>query len=197
MSTYLAAARAFAAQVHALPADLSGPGLGDWDLRALVGHTSRSLVTVLTYLAQPADEVAVDSAAAYFALLGTSGATSGADVTARGVAAGEALGADPAAYVDDLLDRVTTRPRRDRGRPRHHHRRRRDAAQRLPADAHLRAGRARARHRGGHRRRVGSAAGRPQRRPWLLAAEVAVLTGSGTDLLRLATGRPATGISIV
>ena len=80
MSTYLAAARAFAAQVQALPADLSGPGLGEWDLRALVGHTSRSLVTVITYLEQPVDAVAVDSPAAYFALLGSSGVTAGADV---------------------------------------------------------------------------------------------------------------------
>ena len=30
------------------------PGLGDWDVRALVGHTSRSLLTVETYLARPA-----------------------------------------------------------------------------------------------------------------------------------------------
>ncbi len=53
-ATYLSAAASFVAQVAAIPAsDLTGPGLGDWDLRALVGHTSRSLVTVETYLESP------------------------------------------------------------------------------------------------------------------------------------------------
>ena len=31
-----------------------GAGLGEWDLRALVGHASRSLITVSTYLQRPA-----------------------------------------------------------------------------------------------------------------------------------------------
>ncbi len=35
------------------------PGLGEWDVRALVGHTSRSLLTVEAYLARPADGVEV------------------------------------------------------------------------------------------------------------------------------------------
>jgi len=30
------------------------PGLGEWDVRSLVGHTSRALLTVETYLARPA-----------------------------------------------------------------------------------------------------------------------------------------------
>ena len=44
----------------------SRPGLGEWDVRALVGHTSRSLLTVEMYLARPAAVVEVDSAADYF-----------------------------------------------------------------------------------------------------------------------------------
>ena len=32
------------------------PGLGEWDVRALVGHTSRSLLTVEAYLGQPAQK---------------------------------------------------------------------------------------------------------------------------------------------
>src|SRR4051812_44038244 len=43
-----------------------GPGLGEWDVRALVGHTSRSLVTVETYLARPATEVDVASPTGYY-----------------------------------------------------------------------------------------------------------------------------------
>src|SRR6516162_6198325 len=42
------------------------PGLGEWDVRALVGHTSRALVTVETYLARPASAVEVASAPDYF-----------------------------------------------------------------------------------------------------------------------------------
>ena len=43
------AARAVAALVDTIPPERwDGPGLGEWDLRALVGHTSRSLLTVET-----------------------------------------------------------------------------------------------------------------------------------------------------
>ena len=59
--------------------------------------------------------------------------------------AGVALGEDPAAYVAELAARVVGMPA-SCGVPAHHDRRR-DAARRVPADPHLRAGRARARHR--------------------------------------------------
>ena len=39
------------------------PGLGEWDVRSLVGHTSRALLTVETYLATPAEVVEVGSTA--------------------------------------------------------------------------------------------------------------------------------------
>jgi hypothetical protein len=80
------------------------PGLGEWDVRALVGHTSRSLLTVEAYLAQPAAAVEVPSAAAYYDAI--SGMTSGPAVAARGVAAGEALGDDPATAVHEIAARV-------------------------------------------------------------------------------------------
>ena len=94
---YAAAARAFADLVGRLPGTAyDGPGLGDWDLRALVGHTARALVTVRTYLDQPADDATVESAADYLALA-TRTATDPAAVLERGRAAGTALGDDPAA----------------------------------------------------------------------------------------------------
>jgi uncharacterized protein (TIGR03083 family) len=80
------------------------PGLGEWDVRSLVGHTTRALLTVETYLGRPAAEVAVDSAAGYFRA-GRSAATS-ADVAARGLEAGQALGSDPVAAVDEVAARV-------------------------------------------------------------------------------------------
>ncbi|HEY0644225.1 MAG TPA: hypothetical protein VGD39_12440, partial [Nocardioides sp.] len=42
------------------------PGLGEWDLRGLVGHTSRALLTVESYLDQPASRVDVESPVDYF-----------------------------------------------------------------------------------------------------------------------------------
>jgi hypothetical protein len=80
------------------------PGLGDWDLRALVGHTSRALLTVETYLARPAAAVDVASAPDYFRA--TSAAATGPAVAARGRDAGTALGSDPAAAVAEIAARV-------------------------------------------------------------------------------------------
>jgi hypothetical protein len=80
------------------------PGLGEWDVRALVGHTSRSFVTVEDYLARPAGAVEVASAADYYRAI--SAMAVGPAVVERGRAAGAALGADPAAAVGALADRV-------------------------------------------------------------------------------------------
>jgi Mycothiol maleylpyruvate isomerase N-terminal domain len=80
------------------------PGLGEWDVRALVGHTSRSLLTVEAYLARPAAAVEVGSAAEYFRA--TSAIATGPAVAERGRDAGTALGGDPAAAVAGIVDRV-------------------------------------------------------------------------------------------
>ena len=80
------------------------PGLGEWDVRALVGHTSRSFLTVETYLDRPAGEIEVASAADYFRT--TRAVAAGPAVTARGRDAGAALGSDPAAAVAEIAARV-------------------------------------------------------------------------------------------
>jgi Mycothiol maleylpyruvate isomerase N-terminal domain len=80
------------------------PGLGEWDVRALVGHTSRSLLTVEMYLARPASAVEVASASDYFRATRT--AAAGPAVAERGRDAGAALGADPAAAVAEIAGRV-------------------------------------------------------------------------------------------
>ena len=104
---FIAAADSYVGQVSRIPvADLDGPGLGDWDLRALVGHTSRSLVTVETYLARPAESIEVPDAAAYYTAIANAGGANTAVITERGREAGAALGDDPAGYVRDLRDRV-------------------------------------------------------------------------------------------
>jgi uncharacterized protein (TIGR03083 family) len=102
--TFAEAAEAFAQLVRAIPPDAwDGPGLGEWDLRSLVGHTSRSLITVEAYLGQPADREDVPSAAAYYAAISTVDPAAVAD---RGRAAGRALGDDPIATVQSLVPRV-------------------------------------------------------------------------------------------
>jgi uncharacterized protein (TIGR03083 family) len=101
---FAAAAQTFAELVGRIPENRwDGPGLAEWNLRSLVGHTSRSLITVETYLNQPVGTEEVLSPAAYYV------AVAGIDpkgVVGRGVAAGKALGDDPAELVDALATRV-------------------------------------------------------------------------------------------
>jgi uncharacterized protein (TIGR03083 family) len=80
------------------------PGLGEWDVRALVGHTSRSFLTVEAYLARPPAAVDLTSAVDYYRA--TREMAAGPDVAQRGRDAGVALGGDPAAAVADIAARV-------------------------------------------------------------------------------------------
>jgi hypothetical protein len=109
-AAFLSAAETYVALVGAIPTDrLAQPGLGDWDLRALVGHTSRSLVTVETYLDQPATVVVVPSAADYYLAIARAGGAGGPAIVERGRQAGLALGDDPASSVSALAARVRER----------------------------------------------------------------------------------------
>ena len=93
----LAAAATVADLVARIPPDAwTGPGLGVWDLRALVGHTSRALVTVVTYLGRPAAAEEVPTPEAYFLLVARAGGGNADAVALRGRDAGAALGDDPA-----------------------------------------------------------------------------------------------------
>jgi Mycothiol maleylpyruvate isomerase N-terminal domain len=98
------AARWFVATAARVGDRWGEPGLGEWDVRALVGHTSRSLLTVETYLGQPAREVEVGSADSYYRA--TRMVAAGSGVAERGVAAGAALGDEPPAAVAEIADRV-------------------------------------------------------------------------------------------
>jgi uncharacterized protein (TIGR03083 family) len=108
VATFASAAHSFAALVHDIPADRwDGPGLGEWDLRALVGHASRSLITVSTYLSHAAEREDVTSAQDYYAQIREYASKVGAaDITERGRQAGRDLGDDPSATVDGLVHRV-------------------------------------------------------------------------------------------
>ena len=192
--TYLEAARSFADLVASLPSPLSGPGLGDWDLRALVGHASRSLVTVSECLRRPASSVDLETAADYVA--GLAAVANDPGVNRRGVEAGEMLGDDPAGAVRLLLDEVVA-----------------DLARANPDQLVTT-------YAGGMRLRdylptrsfelvvhgLDIAAAVPAR--WTpppaalsealhLAAEVALRHGEGSLMLRLVTGREPGGLSVV
>jgi uncharacterized protein (TIGR03083 family) len=102
-SVFVSAALAFSALVDQLPADgWDRPGLGSWDVRALTGHGSRSLITVSTYIRRPADVEALASPEEYYAMVASVSAADAAAVEQRGRDAGEALGNDPGATVRRL-----------------------------------------------------------------------------------------------
>ena len=108
IATFASAARSFAALVGDIPAGAwDGPGLGDWDLRSLVGHTSRSLITVSTYLQAAAEREDVATPHEYYAMVKPSAlGIDPAAIVERGRQAGEDLGDHPAAAVQGLVDRV-------------------------------------------------------------------------------------------
>ena len=108
-SLYLDAAATFADVVGKIDRSaLDGPGLGSWDLRSLVGHTSRALITVLAYLDEPAELEAIESAEQYYALAARQ-STDSNSVVERGRRAGDDLGEAPAEKVRQLVEQVTER----------------------------------------------------------------------------------------
>jgi uncharacterized protein (TIGR03083 family) len=107
-ATFASAATAFAELVHDIPAvKWDGPGLGEWDLRSLVGHTSRSLITVSTYLQSAAEREDLPGAVEYYLYAREFASNAGAEaIVERGRQAGRDLGDDPAATIDHLLARA-------------------------------------------------------------------------------------------
>ncbi len=102
--TFTAAAHAVSDAVARIPDDAwERPGLGEWTVRDLVGHTSRSLVTVIEYLARPVAEEVVRSAPAYYTAIAAADLDADA-VTERGRRAARDLGDDPGARFRALAD---------------------------------------------------------------------------------------------
>jgi uncharacterized protein len=111
--TFRSAAVSFVDLVSRLPADRwDGPGLGDWTLRDLVGHTTGSaLRQVPGVLGTPGDTLAVSSPEGYWAYA----RTAPADLYAAAVAAsstdaratGRSLGDRPLDQVREFAGRAT------------------------------------------------------------------------------------------
>jgi len=109
-ATFEAAAQLFAELVTRIAeGDWNRTGLGVWDLRALVGHTSRALITTATYLDRPADVEDVATPEDYYMRMLDGDPADDDAVAARGEAAGQALGTDPAVAVQALVDDVLAR----------------------------------------------------------------------------------------
>lgn len=95
--------------------DLTGPGLGEWDLRALLGHTTRAYTTLTTYLTQEPTHLVLPSPVAYY----RAAADVLADphqVAARGRQAGEALGDAPVRRAREIAVEVSAVVRGTRDR---------------------------------------------------------------------------------
>ena len=117
-AAFESAAQCFADLVEIIPTHtLDGPGLGEWDLRSLVGHAARSLITVTTYLGRPAQAIEVPTSAAYYSWAVQQIGADPAGVAERGRQAGIALGQDPSGAVRDLLADALTAVREATGDP--------------------------------------------------------------------------------
>ena len=82
------------------------PALGVWDVRSLVGHTSRAILTVEQYLlAEPAPAVTAPNAESYYATVFTEYTDNDA-IAARGVEAGKALNENSGAEFEATLERA-------------------------------------------------------------------------------------------
>lgn len=105
-ATYAEASAAFLDLVTQVPLErYAGPGQGTWDLRALIGHTGRSLVTVSTYLQTRAERVDAPDAASYFAIVSRIAHGSARDaIHQRGIEAGVWLGQDPVATLREARE---------------------------------------------------------------------------------------------
>jgi hypothetical protein len=184
------------------PALWVAPALGVWDVRALVGHANRALLTVAAYLSAEdglvdSPEVGDDVVDAVGYLRATAGSVADPDdVAARGVAAGAALGSAPAAAValarDGALAAVDSTGREARITV--------VGGLRLPVDEYLRTRVLELVAHGDDLVRAVAGAGRvvtvavPEeavRASCLLLTEVAVRRGDGPLLLRALSGRGA------
>ncbi|GAA3568603.1 maleylpyruvate isomerase N-terminal domain-containing protein [Microlunatus spumicola] len=103
LAAFEEAVQAYVALVGQVRGGWDRPGLGVWDLRSLVGHGARALVTVTAYLDRPAATEDLTSAAAYLA---GSGSVDPEVVAERGRQAGADLGDDPAGWVAEAAARA-------------------------------------------------------------------------------------------
>ncbi|MFJ5694055.1 maleylpyruvate isomerase N-terminal domain-containing protein [Arthrobacter sp. NPDC093125] len=105
-AVYLSAALGFLELVEQVPGTAWAiPALGVWDVRGLIGHASRALTTVESYLGAPQTGKRVDGPVEYY--LAIRGSTTPESIAQRGRETGDALGTDPAGAVGEIVERLT------------------------------------------------------------------------------------------
>lgn len=106
VSTFAAAATAFCALTRDIPENAWGAvGLGEWDVRTLVGHTAMAVGAVSECLNVVAQREDIPSAPAYYGAIRHFAQTAGANElnTELSRRAADDLGADPVAAVDHIV----------------------------------------------------------------------------------------------
>jgi uncharacterized protein (TIGR03083 family) len=107
ITTFGQSAEAFLGMVEQIePQQWELPGLGNWNVRSLAGHTARAILTVENYLLQeePSD-ITIPAAEDYYGSV-FSQFTDAAAVEKRGVLAGEWLASDPVGQVSAAIGRA-------------------------------------------------------------------------------------------
>lgn len=109
-TSFASAADGFVELTGQIPADAwEQSALGEWDVRGLVGHASRALSTIESYLGQPATGPLLDGPTAYFSTaLPDPERRRQRDraIAERGRKSGAELGEDPSSAVAALAKRV-------------------------------------------------------------------------------------------
>lgn len=102
-----AAAQVFVGLVGAVPvSQLDNPGLGIWTVRDLIGHTSRALITIESYIGKVSTNGNIEGAIAYFVAVRNTTIHPN-EIAQRGIDAGKALGDNPASAVSEIANRVS------------------------------------------------------------------------------------------
>ncbi len=96
------------AAAHEVPERAWGaPGLGEWNIRELLGHACRSFLTFADYVSEtPPAAVEIDNAIEYYEWFQRIPLADRDAITQRGRDAGAALGADPVAATVELRARA-------------------------------------------------------------------------------------------
>ncbi|GAB2525270.1 maleylpyruvate isomerase N-terminal domain-containing protein [Paramicrobacterium agarici] len=104
---YAMACRTFIDVVSGISDDQwDAAALGVWNVRSLVGHTARAVITVIDYLElDPAGQIDMPTAGDYYGQIYLA-YTNPEAIAKRGVDAGIALGDDPSTAIERLVQRA-------------------------------------------------------------------------------------------
>ncbi len=89
------------------PIDWEKPGLGNWDVKSLVGHAFRALTTLENYLEGTApSSKTLKNAASYFIIANLSDPKVNEGIEKRGIESAQMLGDDPISKIEESISKV-------------------------------------------------------------------------------------------